>query len=194
MTFLKPEAVCTQLFWDGGCDKQNKDLNDWFAFASRAPHLRGHVLLANKNCKNDLNKIPVGFESAFNRVACGLLKWAKEHKGKDIHLVFYRMNIEQDQFRVHIVPVSKCEMEISSICLQERIKEDEKGGMVYFLGKKEDAAERIELEFKKLKKKRDKKSIQSLLKAYGITDFANELRTIFSFKVVSKPYPSANIK
>ena len=190
MAFLKPEDVYAILFWEGSCDNQDKYLEDWFAFASRAPHLQGHVLLANKNSDEDLNEIPKGFESAFNKVGSGLSKWSKEHKGEDIHLVFYRMNIERDQFRVHIVPVSKCEREIASRCLQERIKKDEKGGMVYFLGKREDRAERIELEFKKL----DGKGTESLLKASGITDFVNELREIFSFKVFSKPCPCVNSK
>lgn len=182
MAFLKTEDIHAQLFWEGRCDKEKeryKGLENWFGFACRAPHLRGHVILANKKYCENLNMIPEGFESAFNRVGSGLITCARGEKGADILLVFYRMNIAQEQFRVHIVPVSQCERELSSTCLQRRIKKDKKGGMVYFLGQREDKAEQRELEFDKL----DDQGKKNLLKASGMTDFVHELRETFDFEV-----------
>lgn len=171
------QNVRTQIFWVGE-DKKNKvELWDWYSFVCRTPQLPGHILIANKQGYSE--KAPNGFEKALNLNIDFLLKWSQINKAEGCYPIFFRMNIEKEQFRVHIIPVSEQEIQEASRSLHARIPGSKgKGGFVHYLGKREDIADRCQVKFNEVTG--DQTAIEKLMHECGITKVVEQLRDIVS--------------
>jgi hypothetical protein len=128
---------------------------------------------------SDLSYAPKGFEEALNYNIGILLKWADDHKAPDCLPVFYRMNIEMEQFRVHIVPVSRQEIEEASSSLSARFPELHVGGFLYYLGSREHMAEYKEIECRKATGKDEIE--KQLLRHSGIPTLVDQFRKITGY-------------
>ncbi|MGA3207476.1 MAG: hypothetical protein ABSE05_06605 [Syntrophales bacterium] len=156
------QDVSAQIFWVG---EKKKGLGNWYSYVCRTPQLPGHILLAND--KKGYGAIaPKGFEQALNLNMGFLLRWAEMYKAKDCRPIFYRMNIKKEKFGVHVMPVSKQEI--------QELKDD--GGFVYYLGEKEDMADRNIAEFKKVKG--DQTATEKLMRKGDILTIVAQLRRI----------------
>ncbi len=169
------QDVRAQIFWVGEEKKNKEKLWDWYSFVCRTPQLPGHILLANKQGYS--KEAPGGFEEALNLNVDFLLKWSQINKAQGCHPIFFRMNIEKEQFRVHIIPVSEQEIQEASRSLYARIPESKgRGGFVHYLGKREDIAERCQVKFSEVGG--DQAATEKLMHEYGITEVVQQLRDI----------------
>jgi len=168
-----PKKIRLQVFWEG-----KEALAGWYSYVNRSPHLYGHIMLAFSD-SSDLLHAPEGFEEALNKNIDFLLKWAEDHKAPDCLPVFYRMNIAKEQFRVHIVPISKQEIEEASNSLSARFPELQKGGFLYYLGKREHMAEYMEIKYRK--SAGNGETERQLLSDSGIMTLVAQLREIASY-------------
>jgi hypothetical protein len=166
------QDVSSQIFWVG---ENNKGLGNWYSFVCRTPQLPGHILLTHDKEYGAI--APRGFEEALNLNIGFLLRWAEIHKARDCHPMFYRMNIKKEKFRVHVIPVSKQEIQEASRFLWARIPElKDEGGFVYYLGEKEDMADRNIAEFNKVKG--DQTTTEKLMREGDIPTIVTQLRRI----------------
>jgi hypothetical protein len=169
------QDVRTQIFWVGEEKKNKEKLWDWYSFVCRTPQLPGHILLANKQRYSE--KAPNGFEEALNLNIDFLLKWSRKNKAEGCHPIFFRMNIEKKQFRVHIIPASEQEIQEASRSLSARIpKSKGKGGFIYYLGNREDIADRCQVKFNEVEG--DPTATKKLMHGCGITKVVEQLRDI----------------
>ena len=190
-THLSPEKVRDQLFWEG----REGDLKNWFAYTCRAPHFHGHVMLAHYNqelmalvdrMKNGKRSImtpdearktcecPTGFEKALLVVSRYLFNWACEYKTAEPYIVFSRMNIGREQFRVHIYPLSPGERDEASRLLRLDTGTIERGGLGYLVGLREREAEALETQYRVA----DPVAYTRLLNSTGVRDLTHQLRDI----------------
>ena len=167
------ENFRSQIFWEG-----NGELSHWYSYVNRAPHVTGHIMLANDEENFEIHRVPKGFEAALTVNIEILLKWANEHKGGKCLPVFYRMNIAGEQFRVHILPVSLKEIEGASRLLANRIPDlaGDKGGFLYFLGGQEHLADQRDLAFRKCRENGE--AIKRLMEDVGIPTVVGQLQGI----------------
>ncbi|GEM_PF-1584300 len=166
------QTLRNQIFWVG----ENKEkLGEWYSYVCRTPQLVGHIILANK--KEYSKKSPEGFQEALNLNINFILEWAKKNKSKDCHPIFFRMNIQKEQFRVHILPVSQKEIQEASHSLHQRVPGlNGNGGFIYYLGQKEEVADQRQVKFNELT---DGPLVtENLMKELGITKIVEELREI----------------
>lgn len=172
-----PKNLRSQVFWEG-----TGALDGWYSYVNRSPHLYGHIMLAFGGDAPNLFRAPKGFEEALNCNIDFLLKWAADHKEPDCLPVFYRMNVAKQKFRVHILPVSKQEIEEASGCLAARISglASTKGGFVHYLGNREHMAEYHELEYRKVAG--DDKAIETLMASHGIPVLVDQFRKISGYQ------------
>jgi len=169
------QNVRTQIFWVGEETKNKEDLWDWYSFVCRTPQLPGHILVANR--QGYCEKAPKGFEEALNLNIGFLLEWSQTKKAEGCHPIFFRMNTQKEQFRVHILPVSDKEIQEASRSLRARIPESKgEGGFVYYLGKREAIAERCLVKFNEVAG--DQTATEKLMHEYGILKVIEQLRDI----------------
>jgi hypothetical protein len=168
------QNVGTQIFWVG---EKKKGLGNWYSYVCREPQLPGHILLTNDKGYNAIS--PRGFEQALNLNMGFLLRWAEIYKARDCHPIFYRMNIKREKFRVHIIPISKKEIQEASRFLCAGIPElKDEGGFVYNLGGKEDVADRNIAELNKVRG--DQTATEKPMRKGDILTVVAQLRRIVS--------------
>lgn len=166
------EKYKEQVYWVGD-DKKTKNLKDWFAYVCRNPLLPGHIIIENR--KQEIYNVPKGLERALRVNIKFILKWSCINKGKDCLPVFFRMNIAKEDFRIHVIPLSEQERLEATRSLHSRHPQNKKqGGFLFYLGKKEDIAEKCIEEYNKA----DKKKTLELLKGCGVTETVKQLRKI----------------
>ena len=171
------DKLRSQIFWEG-----DAQLPHWYSYANRAPHLYGHIILANDQEDTDINKAPEGFERALNLNIDVLLKWAKKHKEGKCLPVFFRMNVSKEQFRVHILPVSRQEIEEAAGSLVARIPRlaGRKGGFLHYLGSREHLADQRDADFRQ--RAGNEEAIKELMNIGGIPTLVNQLRALISIR------------
>lgn len=155
------QNVSTQIFWVG---EKKKGLGNWYSYVCRTPHLPGHIVLANDKKYSAI--APQSFDEVLNLNIGFLLRWAEMYKAKDCHPIFYRMNIKREKFRVHVIPISKQEI--------QELKDD--GGFVYYLGEKAEIADRNIAEVNKVKG--DQTATEKLMREGDIPIVVAQLRRI----------------
>jgi hypothetical protein len=179
----------TQIFWVGEDKKNKEDLWDWYSYVCRTPQLPGHIIIANKQGYSE--KAPNGFEEVLNLNIEFVLKWSQINKAVDCHPIFFRMNIEREQFRVHILPVSEQEIQEASLSLHTRIPKSEgNGGFVHYLGNREDMADRCLVKFNDISG--DQTAIEKLMHECGITKVVEQFRDVVNKQGYRSQLPSAD--
>jgi hypothetical protein len=175
MSFV-PNELQAQVFWEG--------LSRWYSYVVRSPHLFGHIMLAYAQEDNHpILTVPPNFERALRTNMDFLLKWANKYKQPTCHPVFYRMNISGEQFRVHIIPVSKQEIEGASASLAARVPAlaSRKGGFMFYLGNRENIAEHMEAEYREVSGNHD--ATKDLFDREGILTIVQQFRKITGYRM-----------
>lgn len=163
-----------QIFWVGEC-KDTEKLTKWFSYVCRNPLLPGHIIV--QNTRRCIEEIPHGLEEAVNLNIDFILEWSCKNKAKNCYPVFFKMNIEGEWFRVHVIPVSEQEkLEATRSLCARHPKNTKPGGFLFYLGKKEDMAERCIAKYNEVKN--DKEKELRLMEECGITEVVKQLRNI----------------
>jgi len=163
-----------QIFWVGR-DEDSQNLSNWFSYVCRTPLLPGHIIIEYKRSYDE--NVPQGLEYALNLNIDFILEWSCKNKGKNCYPVFFRMNIAEECFRVHVIPVSSQEKLEAARSLRARHPKNTKpGGFLFYLGKKEDMAERCIARYNEVEN--DKKRESKLMEECGITEVVKQLRNI----------------
>ena len=174
----EPAKFKSQVFWIG----ENK-LSHWYSYANRTPQLYGHIMLAReKQGSEDLYHAPEGFENALNLNIDLLLEWSRQYKADGCLPVFFRMNVAGEQFRVHILPVSRQEIQEATGSLIARIPglAGRQGGFIHYLGKREHLADQLQVSYND--HAGDDEATDRLMREQGITTLVAQLRAITSAK------------
>ena len=152
-----------QLIWE-------KD--DWYSFVSRTPLVSGHIILAyDETLFYDV--IPKDFEKYLIENIKICLLWADQYKSPNCYPIFFRANIAREQFRVHIFPLSQSEILESSFLLRKRHPDSiGKGGILNYIGEKENLAEQMGISYEK------SLNVEEDLKSNGILMVVNQYRVL----------------